>query len=174
MSFRPLPARTPAILLQESPLLRRLIGQARRLDQLQQLLDSQLQPAARPYCRIAAWRDGYLLLIVTDAGWATRLRYQERRLLRTLQALGPFQTLLRILFRVRPAVPLPEPGPPPVLSGAAASTLRATARGITDPRLRQALEQLAGKARGENAPAASTQGTNLLGRYRQPPQETPA
>jgi hypothetical protein len=41
---------------------------------LQRLLESQLQPAAREHCHVASWREGHLLLIVTDGHWATRLR----------------------------------------------------------------------------------------------------
>src|SRR5690606_19701678 len=42
------------------------VSEAKRLDRLQRLLESQLQPAAREYCRVASWREGTLLLIVTD------------------------------------------------------------------------------------------------------------
>ena len=51
MSFRPLPARASATLLREAKPLKALFGEARRLDRLQQLVDSQLQPAAREFCR---------------------------------------------------------------------------------------------------------------------------
>ena len=81
MAFRPLPARSPAALLREEKPLRALFNEAQRIDQLQQLLASQLQPAAREHCHVASWREGRLLLIVTDGHWATRLRYQQRRLL---------------------------------------------------------------------------------------------
>ena len=47
MSFRPLPARAPAALLREAKPLKALFSAALRLDHLQQLLASQLQPAAR-------------------------------------------------------------------------------------------------------------------------------
>ncbi|PXC03669.1 DUF721 domain-containing protein, partial [Pseudomonas aeruginosa] len=47
-----------------------LFAEAQRICRLQQLLESQLQPAARPYCHVASWRGGCLLLIVTDGHWA--------------------------------------------------------------------------------------------------------
>ncbi|MCF7201894.1 DciA family protein [Pseudomonas oligotrophica] len=144
MAFRPLPARAPASLLREARPLRALFGEAQRLDQLQQIVESQLQPAARPHCRVASWRDGALLLIVTDGHWATRLRYQQRRLQRQLQANPIFAGLERILFRVQPPQP-PRPAPrrPKDISGPSADHIRASAEGIADPRLREALERLA-------------------------------
>jgi hypothetical protein len=45
-----------------------------------------------------------LLLVVTDGHWATRLRYQQKRLQRQLQLFEEFANLTRILFRVQPLV----------------------------------------------------------------------
>lgn len=148
MSFRPLPARASAALLREAKPLKALFGEARRLDRLQQLVDSQLQPAAREFCRVASWREGTLLLIVTDGHWATRLRYQQRRLQRQLQCMDEFNGLSRIQFKVQPPeTPRHKPGPAPELSARAADNIQETARGITDPKLRAALERLACHAR---------------------------
>ncbi|QGZ30121.1 DUF721 domain-containing protein [Stutzerimonas stutzeri] len=148
MSLRPLPAKAPASLLREAKPLKALFGEARRLDRLQQLVESQLQPAAREYCRVASWREGTLLLIVTDGHWATRLRYQQRRLHRQLQGMEEFRNLSRIQFKVQPPqAPRHTPGPAPHLSVRAADNIQETARGITDPRLKAALERLAGHAR---------------------------
>ncbi|CAM5503975.1 hypothetical protein SSTU70S_01348 [Stutzerimonas stutzeri] len=105
MASRPLPARATGALLREAKPLRALFGEARRIDRLQHLLESQLQPAAREHCRVASWREGCLLLIVTDGHWATRLRYQQRRLLRQLQAIEEFAGLERIHFKVQPPPP---------------------------------------------------------------------
>lgn len=144
MSLRPLSARAPAALLRETKALKQLLGEAQRLDHLQQLLESQLQAAARPHCRVAAWRDGCLLLIVTDGQWATHLRYQQKRLLRQLRTLREFENLAKILFKVQPtAAERHTAGRNPTLSTAAANTLRSAASGIEDPRLRAALERLA-------------------------------
>lgn len=148
MSLRPLPAKAPASLLREAKPLKALFGEARRLDRLQQLVETQLQPAAREYCRVASWREGTLLLIVTDGHWATRLRYQQRRLQRQLVGLEEFRDLNRIVFKVQPPeAPRHKPGPAPALSAHAANNLNETARGITDPRLKAALERLASHAR---------------------------
>lgn len=148
MSLRPPPARAPAALLREAKPLQALFSEARRLDRLQHLVESQLQPAAREHCHVASWREGTLLLIVTDGHWATRLRYQQRRLQRQLQAMEAFAGLNRILFKVQPPeAPRHTPGPPPELSTQAADNLQETARGIRDPRLKAALERLASHGR---------------------------
>ncbi|WPO99173.1 DciA family protein [Pseudomonas sp. HR96] len=152
MAYRPLPAQAPAVLLREAKPLKALFSQAQRLAQLQRLLESQLQPAARPHCHVASWREGSLLLIVTDGHWATRLRYQQKRLQRDLQALEAFASLTRILFKVQP----PNTPAAPVtraidLSVGSADNIQATAQGISDPGLRAALERLA--AHGKSKPA---------------------
>nr|WP_314489110.1 DciA family protein [uncultured Pseudomonas sp.] len=144
MAYKPSPALPPAVLLRQARPLRRLLSQAERIAHLQRLLESQLQPAARAHCHIASWRDGVLLLIVTDGHWATRLRYQQKRLQRQLQALEAFANLNRILFKVQPPlVPARRQGQGPELSSDAAESIRGSAEGIVDPKLRAALERLA-------------------------------
>lgn len=144
MAFRPLPARSPAALLREEKPLRALFNEAQRIDQLQQLLASQLQPAAREHCHVASWREGRLLLIVTDGHWATRLRYQQARLLRQLKGFEAFAGLERIVFKVQPSfTPSSAPMTEGRLSTTAAESLQATAETVSDPRLREALERLA-------------------------------
>jgi len=147
MAFRPLPARASAALIREAKPLKALFNQAQRLDRLQRLVESELQPAAREHCHVASWREGSLLLIVTDGHWATRLRYQQKRLLRQLQTFDEFAGLNKILFKVRPpATPPRAPANPIHLSTASAQSLQETAEGIRDPNLRAALERLASHA----------------------------
>ncbi|AZE57228.1 Zn-ribbon-containing protein [Pseudomonas synxantha] len=148
MAFRPLTARAPGVLLREAKPLKAIFGQAQRLGHLQRLLESQLQPAAREHCHVASWREGNLLLIVTDGHWATRLRYQQKRLQRQLMVFDEFAGLTRIQFKVQPpAVQQRTVGHTLDLSVNAAETLQATADGISDPGLRAALERLAAHAR---------------------------
>ncbi|MDF0730748.1 DciA family protein [Pseudomonas entomophila] len=150
MAYKPPSAQPPAALLRQARPLRLLLNQAERLGHLQRLLESQLQPAAREHCHIASWRDGTLLLVVTDGHWATRLRYQQKRLQRQLQELEAFANLQRILFKVQPPVAAPKhQGQAMALSDNAAESLRDTAEGITDPRLRAALERLAAHAKAK-------------------------
>jgi len=151
MAYKPSPAQPPAALLRQARPLRLLLNQAERLEHLQRLLESQLQPAAREHCHVASWRDGTLLLVVTDGHWATRLRYQQKRLQRQLQALEAFGNLQRILFKVQPRVGATQrPASAIQLSESAAQSLRETAEEITDPKLRAALERLASHAQDKS------------------------
>ncbi|TDV69980.1 DUF721 domain-containing protein [Pseudomonas sp. LP_7_YM] len=153
MAFRPLHARAPAVLLREARPLKAIYNHAQRLAHLQRLLESQLQPAARAHCHVASWREGTLLLIVTDGHWATRLRYQQKRLQRQLVAFKEFSNLTRLQLKVQPAtVHQSAAGHSRDLSVAAAETISETAEGISDPKLRAALERLAahGKHRQPN------------------------
>jgi len=151
MAFRPLTARAPAVLLREARPLKAILGHAQRLAHLQRLLDSQLQPAAREHCHVAKWREGELSLVVTDGHWATRLRYQQKRLLRQLQMFDEFAGLMRIKFSVRPPVIPPRAaGHTMDLSTDAAATIQSTADGISDPSLRAALERLAAHAKAKS------------------------
>jgi hypothetical protein len=150
MAYKPSPAQPPSALLRQVRPLRLLLNQAERLEHLQRLLESQLQPAAREHCHVASWRDGALLLVVTNGHWATRLRYQQKRLQRQLQAMEAFANLTRILFKVQPPlVPAKRGGRASELSGNAAESLRDTAKGISDPKLRAALERLASHAQSK-------------------------
>lgn len=149
MAFSPISAKGSPQLLKQSQILSALLCEAQRLKHLQRLLDSQLQPAARPFCRIAAWRNGRLSLIVSDGHWATRLRYQQRRLQRQLQTFDEFAGLTNIVIKVRPQQNGPSKNEPsPSLSKQAAVTINEAAQSIIDPRLRSALERLA--SRSEN------------------------
>lgn len=147
MAFRPLPAQATTKLLREAKPLQSLFAEAQRLAHLQTLLDTQLQPAARPHCHVASWRDGSLLLIVTDGHWATRLRYQQNRLLRQLSAFEEFAGLERILFKVQPRTQAPAPVNTNALTESASATLHEAAEGISNPQLKAALERLASRSR---------------------------
>ncbi len=155
MAYRLSPARAPGALLREARPLKALFNQAQRLAQLQRLVESQLQPAAREHCHVASWREGTLLLIVTDGHWATRLRYQQNRLQRQLQQTDVFSSLTRILFKVQPVTGVPRTGGHVMdISSKSAENIQATAEGISDPNLRAALERLASHGKGSKTPPA--------------------
>lgn len=144
--FKPSSAKQPNALLRETKGLKTLLRQAERIEHLQRMLESQIQPAARPHCKVASWREGTLLLIVTDGGWATRLRYQQKRLHRDLLQLSAFSGLMRILFKVEPSYTTERPKKSIELSKRAAASISASAEGITNPALKAALERLASHA----------------------------
>lgn len=144
MSYRPIKAQKTNSVLQSSSSLQRLVERAQATDHLQQLLNQFLQPAVREHCHLANYQAGTLTLIVTNGHWATRLRYQQKRLLQQLQSLAEFSEASRIQFKVRPPM---QPEKPPTrsikLSAQAGETIQASADSTRDPALRAALERLA-------------------------------
>lgn len=148
MTFRPHSARQPATVLRETKPLQQLLAEAGRLSTLQALLDQQLEPAAREHCKVGSYKAGCLTLIISDGQWATRLRYQQKRLLKLLAAYDELANLTKILFKVQPPNTSSRGTSRTLtLSIEAASAIRASAEHITDPRLRDALERLAKHAK---------------------------
>lgn len=144
MSFHPLDARRPGDLIRTNSTLRGLYAKAGAVERLQILLNTLLEPAAREHCHVASMRDGVLKLVVTDSHWATRMRYQQKRLVRQLLAFNEFTTLTKIHCKVQPVLVKK----PPLVhtmrkSEVAAETLQDTAAQVTDPALKAALERLA-------------------------------
>lgn len=148
MNSRPPAAKTPSALLREHRPLQTLLSAAQRLDKLQALVEAQLEPAAREHCLVASWQDGCLLLLTSNGHWATRLHYQQRRLQRALQQLPEFADLQKIQVKVRPPnTQVAYQGQAVELSQSAAESLNCAAEGISDPKLRAALERLARNAK---------------------------
>ena len=148
MSYRPIKAQPNNSGLQSSITLQRLMARAQATDDLQQLLNQFLQPAAREHCHIAAYQAGILSLIVTDGNWATRLRYQQKRLLKQLQGVTEFSDVVRLQFKVRPPIQAEKmPARSIKLSAQAGQTIQASADATQDPVLREALQRLAQHAK---------------------------
>lgn len=144
MSYRPIQAQKTTGLLQQSALLQRLVTRAQSIERLQNLLNQYLQPAAREHCYVATFQDATLTLIVTNGHWATRLRYQQKRLLEQLQQTPEFNQVLRLQFKVRPPMQ-PEKAPARNIdfSEQTGQVIHASAQAISDPTLREAMERLA-------------------------------
>lgn len=132
--------------LRTTPLLHRLLKQAEQLSRLQELVYLYLAPAARDQLQLGNYVEGTLSLIVSDAGWATRLRYQQERLMAQLRQHSEFAGLQRVRIRVRPAgQPTDTAGETRrYLSETASEQIRQDAAHVTDPQLKAALERLAG------------------------------
>ena len=144
MSYRPTQAQKTTNLLKQDIALQRLVSRAQSIERLQVLLNQYLQPAAREHCHVATVQDTTLTLIVTNGHWATRLRYQQKRLLEQLQQTPEFNQVLRIQFKVRPPMH-PEKAPARNIdfSEQTGQVIHASAQAISDPALREALERLA-------------------------------
>ncbi len=144
MSYRPIQAQKTTRLLQQSVSLQRLVARAQSIEHLQQQLNQYLQPAAREHCHVASYQDSTLTLIVTDGQWATRLRYQQKRLLGQLQQNPDFNHILRIQFKVRPLMQPNKASARNIdFSEQTGQGIHASAQAISDPILREALERLA-------------------------------
>jgi len=141
------PIRPLADVLYKKQPLSALLSKVDVLLRREQLLHAQLAPALRPLCKVAAFHNGRLLLVVSNGQWATHLRYQERRLCNALQTLPEFAGLTRILLKVQPPPTQsrkPDPCPPPPAS--AAKDLHACAQDCQNPALRHVLQKLAKRA----------------------------
>lgn len=148
MSYRPIKAQKTTSVLQNSTSLQRLVARAQATDKLQNLLNQFLQPAVREHCHLASFAAGTLTLIVTDGNWATRLRYQQKRLLKQLQDLPEFSQVSRIQFKVRPPLQPAKPQARTIeLSEQAGQSIQASAEATSDPVLRAALQRLAKQAK---------------------------
>ncbi|HZJ93487.1 MAG TPA: DciA family protein [Thiopseudomonas sp.] len=144
MSYRPIKAQTTSRVLQSSISLQRLVARAQATDRLQHLLNQFLQPAAREHCLLASYQTGIMTLIISNGHWATRLRYQQKRLLEQLQGLDEFSDISRIQLKVRPPVQGQKLTTRNIeLSEQAGQTIQDSAEGTQNPALREALERLA-------------------------------
>jgi len=151
MSDKPVTMKPPGLWLSEAEDLKGLYEKAGRIVRLQQLLEAQLQPAVRPFCKVASWKDYTLLLVVTDANWATKLRYQQRRIMRQLAAHGEFAGIQRIIFKVEPPIVVTKPQSRKIkISEASSEQILCAANGISDPKLKSALERLASRGKADD------------------------
>jgi len=144
MSSAPSAVRPLADWLHKKQPLSGLLAKANALLRLEQLLQAQLAPALRDCCKVASFRNGRLLLVVSSGQWATHLRYQERRLSQALQGLPEFAGLTRIALKVQPPLVQSQgrgscPNPP----ASAAESLLACANDCNDPALQRSLKKLA-------------------------------
>lgn len=81
-----------------------LLLRARRLEQLDQALERELDPRHAPHVRVANVRDGALILATPVAPIATRLRMEAPRLLEALRGRLPAD-VDRIEVRITPDLP---------------------------------------------------------------------
>ncbi|MGI6407395.1 MAG: DUF721 domain-containing protein [Thiopseudomonas sp.] len=139
------PLKPATQILRGSPRLQRLLRQAESLSKLQALLYQHLAPAQREQLQLGGYDEGVLTLILADAAWATRLRYQQGRLLQQLRQHDEFSGLQHIRLKIRPASAAPPARHEErrFLSDTASQNIRRSAESIEDPELREALKRLA-------------------------------
>ena len=144
------PLKSASQILHGNNSLQRLLRQAETLSQLQSLVHRYLAPAAREQLQLGNYEQGVLTLVLADAAWATRLRYQQEQLVRQLAQHAEFASLQRIRLKIRPPAGVADADDGTerrYLSGTASEHIRHYADSIDDPQLRAALQRLAGNVR---------------------------
>ena len=130
--------------------LSQLVARAGRLERLRGRLKGQLPSGLAEHCQLANVRGDTAVVSCDSAAWGARLRYLEPQLLNTLNRVEGL-ALRRLRVKVHPAAaPRPEAPPPghmPQLNEASADLLEATARGVDDAALSEALRRLARRGR---------------------------
>jgi len=143
---------TAAIINQQS-VLREIVQQATLFAELQSIVHTYLPGAAAEHCQLANYIQGRLVLVIDNAHWATRLRYQQNQLMDKLCQHKQFSDLQRIQFKIRPNTAFNDANqqqkPRLELSAEAGQTIFNCAEAIEDPHLRAALERLARNAAKE-------------------------
>ena len=123
--------------------LEKILFQAKRLQQLQALL-AQLQPELSQHCQVANFKDGELILAVSSAAWAMRVRFLAPELLKSLKknlpGLTKIQTQITMPLTEKKAEPY---WPKLALSDNTREMLAGLADTISDEKLKKNLLQLA-------------------------------
>lgn len=125
-----------------APRLARLLRRVAELDRINAEFSTLLSADLRGHCRIAACRDGKVLLHVDSSAWATRLRYQLPELTEQSALLNKAD---KVRVKVRPLeASLPVPSRPPAsLSSKSAQVLLDCSQHLEDEGLSQSLRRLA-------------------------------
>ncbi len=90
-----------------NPGLGQLLAHARILNRLDHILTSILDPALSPHCQVAEYRNHCLILVCSNATFATRIRMISQQLLDSFREEGE-SGIERIDIRIAP-VNRPQP-----------------------------------------------------------------
>ena len=96
-----------SLMQNRNPGLGQLLAHARILNRLDQILTSILDPDLSPHCQVAEFRNHCLILVCSNATFATRLRMISQQLLDSFREEGKFG-IERIDIRIAP-VNRPQP-----------------------------------------------------------------
>jgi len=112
-----------ALMQDHGPGFGKLIAHARILDRLDQKLTSILDPALSAHCQVAEFRNHCLILVCSNATFATRIRMISQQLLDSFREDGEFG-IERVDIRIAPVNrPQPEVRKQRNLSSAAVQAL---------------------------------------------------
>ena len=96
-----------SLMQNRNPGLGQLLAHARVLNRLDQILTAILDPALSTHCQVAEYRNHCLILVCSNATFATRLRMISQQLLDSFREEGE-SGIERIKIRIAP-VNRPEP-----------------------------------------------------------------
>src|SRR5210317_1088146 len=103
--------------------LGKMLAHARTLNRLDQKLTSMLDPTLSAHCQVAGFRNHCLILVCSNATFATRIRMNSQQLLDSFREDGEFG-IERIDIRIAPVNrPQPEVRKQRTLSSAAVQAL---------------------------------------------------
>ena len=112
-----------SLMQSRKPGLGQLLAHARVLNRLDQKLTSILDPTLSPHCQVAEFRNHCLILVCSNATFATRLRMISQQLLDSFREEGE-SGIERIKIRIAPVNrPQPEARKQRTLSSAAVQAL---------------------------------------------------
>ena len=119
-----------------------LLMHARELNRLDQILTSILEPALSTHCQVAEYRDHCLILVCSNATFATRLRMISQQLLDSFMEEG-VSGIKRIELRIAPVNrPQPEVRKQRALSPAAVQALGRFASDSGDAEIQAIFEKI--------------------------------
>lgn len=148
MKRRPHYAKDGIKLLTNSQQITQLLQVSQDQAALAAVFQQYLQPAAREFCKLSSFNGHTLTIAVYNSMWATRLRYQQQRLLTQLRATEAFAKLEVIQFKVMPqyeqSAPLSVAEPQPI-PASASQTLANAAKQAENPELKATLLRLIGQ-----------------------------
>jgi hypothetical protein len=126
-----------------------LLAHARVLNRIDQKLASILDPALSPHCQVAELRNQCLILVCSNATFATRIRMISQQLLDTLREEGE-SGIEHMEIRIAPVNrPQPEVRKPRPLSSAAVQALGRFASDSGDADIQAIFEKIIAR---RNAP----------------------
>ena len=120
----------------------KILTHARRLNRLDQILASIIDPTLSPHCQVAEFRNHCLILVCANATFATRIRMISQQLLESFKEEGE-PGIERIEIRIAPVNrPQPEVRKQRTLSSAAVQALGRFATDSGDAEIQAIFEQI--------------------------------
>lgn len=144
MSIRARAGRTKSlrdVVNKESSRWQLIFKKAEQLQHVETIIKRHLPAHMVDHCRLSAFADGHITLLVDSAQHATHLRFLKPQLLSAIRRDLPEAE--QLTARVRP---LPPPPPPPAgpreLAEHTRSVLKDCAQAVEDPVIREMLDSL--------------------------------